>query len=97
MALIVIWQSPHLPAPKREKRPCGVSTPRQKKGIFGRDRAKNGQRHRRWYFVTAAADASRTDRCYEPSGTPLVVAIPEPEATPAIAAADAADERITSS
>ena len=31
------------------------------------------------HFATAAAGASRSDRCYEPSGTPFVVAIPEPK------------------
>jgi hypothetical protein len=44
LALIVIWQSPHLPAPNGEMRPCRVSAARQKKGIFGQHGAKAGQR-----------------------------------------------------
>jgi hypothetical protein len=31
--------------PQGEMRPCGVSAAGQKKGIFGLDRAKAGQRH----------------------------------------------------
>src|SRR6266852_5041366 len=34
LALIIIWQSPHLPAPKSEMRPHGMSAARRKKGIF---------------------------------------------------------------
>jgi hypothetical protein len=45
LALIVIWQSPHLPAPIRAKRPRRVSRARQKKGIFGQLPAKAGQLH----------------------------------------------------
>jgi hypothetical protein len=41
LALIFIWQSPHLPA-RSEMRPRCVSTPGQKKGIFGLQRAKAG-------------------------------------------------------
>jgi hypothetical protein len=43
LALTIIWQSPHLPAPDGEMRPHRVSTAGQKKGIFGQDRAKAGQ------------------------------------------------------
>jgi hypothetical protein len=46
LALIIMWQSPHLPAPESEMRPRRVSTAGQKKGIFGLDRAKAGQRRR---------------------------------------------------
>jgi hypothetical protein len=46
LALIIIWQSPHLPAPESEMSPRCVSTAGQKKGIFGQDRAKAGQRRR---------------------------------------------------
>ena len=46
LALIVMWQSPHLPAPESEMSPRCVSTAGQKKGIFGLDRAKAGQRRR---------------------------------------------------
>jgi hypothetical protein len=35
LALTIIWQSPHLPAPDGEMRPHRVSTAGQKKGIFG--------------------------------------------------------------
>ena len=41
LALIIIWQSPHLPVPRRERRPARVSTARQKKGIFGRTPGEN--------------------------------------------------------
>src|SRR3954469_3895165 len=43
LALTIMWQSPHLPVPTSEMRPCLVSTAGQKKGIFGQDRAKTGQ------------------------------------------------------
>jgi hypothetical protein len=46
LALIFMWQSPHLPVPEGEMRPRCVSTAGQKKGIFGLDRAKAGQRRR---------------------------------------------------
>src|SRR5947208_9475484 len=45
LALIFIWKSPHLPALKGAMRPWGVSAAGQKKGIFGLQRAKAGQRH----------------------------------------------------
>jgi hypothetical protein len=44
LAMIVIWQSPHLPVPESEMRTCGVFAAGQKKGIFGPVRAKAGQR-----------------------------------------------------
>ena len=88
LALIFIWQSPHLPAPG-EKRPCGVSAAGQKKGIFGRHRAKTGQR--RCAVRARIPPAARRDSIWEsmlrvPAGpidvmslpaTELVVAIPE--------------------
>jgi hypothetical protein len=42
--LMFIWQSPHLPGPESGMRPSAVSAARQKKGIFGLQRAKTGQR-----------------------------------------------------
>jgi hypothetical protein len=44
LALIIMWQSPHFARPQSEMRPCRVSTAGRKKGIFGLDRAKAGQR-----------------------------------------------------
>jgi hypothetical protein len=68
-------------------RPQGVSTAGQKKGIFGRVRAKTGQWHRAGLavcdgFFTKSpgyhgAGVSPTDRCYEPSGEKSAVAIPD--------------------
>jgi hypothetical protein len=48
-------------------------------------------------FTTAAADASRSDRCYELPGTPLLSRFLNRKTTLAIAAADADNEWITSS
>src|SRR3954469_19153098 len=44
LALTIMWQSPHLPVPTSEMRPRAMSRAGQKKGIFGQDRAKAGQR-----------------------------------------------------
>jgi hypothetical protein len=70
----------------------GVSAAGQKKGIFGRVRAKAGQRppladllqtfRSRILFGINAADASRTDQCYEPTNADVAVAIPELDAKP---------------
>jgi hypothetical protein len=78
LALVVIWQSPHLPVPGSEMRPCRVSAAGQKKGIFGLHRAKAGQkalsgrapgRPRRGKSTGIhAARVSETERCYEPAG-----------------------------
>jgi hypothetical protein len=69
LALIVIWQSPHLPVPEGKRRTHGVSATGQKKGIFGRVRAKTGQRSvaGEWFAPIRAASnpagASQADRC----------------------------------
>jgi hypothetical protein len=58
-----------------------MSAAGQKKGIFGRVRAKAGQRHLAGVFGINAASVSGIDRCYEPAGIlDFVVAIPEPDA-----------------
>jgi RNA polymerase sigma-70 factor (ECF subfamily) len=67
-----------------------VSTARRKKGIFGRVQAKTRQRHfcRRAFrdrpfaevFRVNAADASRSERCYEPERASFVIAIPKRDA-----------------
>jgi hypothetical protein len=72
-------------------RPRGVSAAGQKKGIFGRVRAKTGQQHcagehfgtvrSRSLFGIKAAGVSAVERCYELAGTQFVVAIPKPSAT----------------
>jgi hypothetical protein len=62
-----------------------VSAAGQKKGIFGRVRAKAGQRCAagrnplqsvREFFWNQGAGVSRTERCYEPPRVNFVVAIP---------------------
>jgi hypothetical protein len=75
-------------------RPHGVSAAGQKKGIFGRVRAKAGQKHRGDElfdtlrslnrFGIIAAGVSRTERCYEPSNAKSGAAIAGPGATMAI-------------
>jgi hypothetical protein len=72
-------------------RPHGVSAAGQKKGIFGRVRAKTGRQHcagehlgavrSRSLFGIKAAGVSAAERCYEPADTQFVVAIPKPGAT----------------
>jgi len=64
--------------------PHDVSTARQKKGIFGRVRAKTRRTALGERFATIAkgfginaAGVSRTDQCYEPLCALLVAAIPE--------------------
>jgi hypothetical protein len=61
LALTIIWQSPHSPAPDGEMRPRRVSTARQKKGIFGQDRAKAGQLS--WNGRVSGAGASQAGGC----------------------------------
>jgi hypothetical protein len=68
-------------------RPHGVSTARQKKGIFGRVRAKAGQSHgagpafRDRQLTKSleknAASVSRADQCYQPASAKFVAVIPE--------------------
>jgi hypothetical protein len=48
-------------------------------------------------FATTAADASRSDRCYELRGTPPLSRFLDRKTTLVIAAADADNKRITSS
>jgi hypothetical protein len=65
-----------------------VSAAGQKKGIFGRVRAKAGQCtplaellqtfRSRILFGINAADVSRTNQCYERANADVAVAIPEP-------------------
>ena len=82
LALTFIGISPFA-RPRSEKRPRGVSTARQKKGIFGQHRAKTGQCccssasiARPAFVVREPADASRRNRCYEPAGRQPAVSIP---------------------
>jgi hypothetical protein len=57
-----------------------VSAARQKKGIFGRVRAKTGQQHfsaahfEIAVFEINAAGASRSERCYEPEPASFMIA-----------------------
>jgi hypothetical protein len=81
-----IWQSPHLPAPESGMSLPAVSAARQKKGIFGLQRAKAGQRCRglqagtpRTFFVARQRVLAYADRCYEPDGM-LAVGKPPMEA-----------------
>jgi hypothetical protein len=62
-------------------RPHRVTAAGQKKGIFGRVRAKAGQSHcskrfvRQNFFGINVAGASRSDQCYEPCGAEFAIAI----------------------
>jgi hypothetical protein len=83
--MVILAISPFFASLGTEMSPRGMSAPGRKKGIFGRDRAKTGQPLqivRRCTGVTvepaldSVADACRSDRCYEPAGADLIVAIP---------------------
>ena len=66
LALIFILMISPFRPPDGEMRPRCVSTPGQKKGIFGPLGAKAGQ-FPSWRIIDGSiADACRTDRCYEP-------------------------------
>jgi hypothetical protein len=94
---MVIWQSPHLPAPENRKETLRRVYTTAEKGNL---RATPGEK---WAaalgqaFASVAADASRSDRCYELRGTPLLLRFLNRKTTLAIAAADADNDWITSS
>jgi hypothetical protein len=80
---LIIGISPCCPAPESARRPHGVSTAGQKKGIFGRVGRKLGNRIvpcRHFptigagsLFVLNAAGVRLADQCYEPAGAKLSV------------------------
>jgi hypothetical protein len=76
LALIFILAISPFASPRSEKRPRGVSAARRKKGIFGRVRAKTGQRH----FSGAHFETTRSRKSSEsmrrvPAGTNDVMSL----------------------
>ena len=84
---MIIWQSPHLPAPRRNETPPHGHSAAEK----GNLRARPGESRAATavpgdavagpsfasHAVTDAVGVSGTDRCYEPFGAELAVSIPE--------------------
>jgi hypothetical protein len=86
VALIIIWQSPHLPVPKRNETLTRVHSGAKKGNLRASPGEKGATASRRTSRLRSRlpeivaeiwAGASQTDRCYEPSGENSAVAIPD--------------------